>query len=91
MMRRAMLLIGAWVLLGAGGALAQTKPTRPTQPLGPVPSGEPMPTQPLYQTAQPARGILFIPQFAPPGTQVPGGPPASNTPTQIAPTVLGIN
>ncbi len=80
---------GLWtiaLMLLAGAAAAQTRPTRPTQP---VPAGGVVAVKPVRGSQPPSRGILYIPQFAPPGVQVPGGPPASNTPTLIPPSVLG--
>lgn len=90
-MRTASFLVASWVVLMAGAASAQTKPSQPLQPLGPTPSGGVLPAAPVGQVPQaaPTRGALYIPQFAPPGVQVPGGPPATNTPTLITPTILG--
>jgi hypothetical protein len=82
-MRLAFWLAVSALLVGAPAASAQTKPTQPTQPLGPVPSGGTPPVANTDGRSTPTRGILYIPQFAPPGTQVPGGPPASDTPTLL--------
>lgn len=89
-MRRSLMMTTALLLAAGGAAMAQTKPTQPVLPVQPVPSGgvTAVRTADGRQT-EPARGILFSPQFAPPGVQVPGGPPASDTPTLISPTVLG--
>ena len=84
---RQVLLIAAGLLL-AGPGLAQ-RPTPPTSPVGPVPAGGVLRVKPVAGPPEPTRGILYIPQFAPPGVQVPGGPPATNTPTLITPNPFG--